>query len=173
MKTYSESVESKYREWKEKYNIPDRYEFQLKTMFELEEQFQEQPRENVKTKKDILDMIQNISGRLPGNLFEEKKKEEYKPYKQKFKILVVTKDKDINLFNLFEDLLKEKIIISKCSHEEMSITMPKYYLRFMSMGNSKDKYDDFRGLKYNYFINLTNDVLFERTILIPIINASK
>lgn len=73
VREYSEYVISKYNEWTIKYNIPEHMEFELKTMFELEEQFRNQPLENVKTKRDILDMIMHINGRFQGKLFEKKK----------------------------------------------------------------------------------------------------
>ena len=60
MREYNEYVEDKFKEWNNKFEIPYGYEFQLKTMFELEEQFRETPKENVKTKRDILDMINRI-----------------------------------------------------------------------------------------------------------------
>ena len=72
MREYSEYVESKFIEWNNKYDIPEYFEFQLKTMFELEEQFREQPKENVKTKQDILRMIQDLHGRLQFRIKENK-----------------------------------------------------------------------------------------------------
>ena len=60
MSKYSKYVNDKFKEWNKKFEIPYGYDFQLKTMFELEEQFKEQPKENVKTKRDILDMIHKI-----------------------------------------------------------------------------------------------------------------
>jgi hypothetical protein len=64
VREYSNYVESKFIEWNKKFEIPYGYEFHLKTMFELEEQFREQPKENVKTKYDILRMIQDIYNRM-------------------------------------------------------------------------------------------------------------
>jgi hypothetical protein len=72
VREYSEYVESKFIEWNNKYDIPEYFEFQLKTMFELEEQFREQPKENVKTKQDILRMIQDLHGRLQFRIKENK-----------------------------------------------------------------------------------------------------
>ena len=60
MREYGKYIEDKYKEWNDKFEIPYMAEFQIKTMFELEEQFREQPKENVKTKRDILDMINKI-----------------------------------------------------------------------------------------------------------------
>ena len=64
MKKYSDYVENKFKEWNEKFDVPYGCEFQLKTMFELEEQFMEQSKEDIKTKQDILRMIQDLHTRM-------------------------------------------------------------------------------------------------------------
>lgn len=108
MREYSESVEKKYKEWNDKYIVPHGYEFQLKTMFELEEQFRETPKEDVKTKKDILEMIQHINGRMQR--FDERKKTEYNINADGVIISCDINLKEIadKIYNIYKDLIKTK-----------------------------------------------------------------
>ena len=59
--TQTEYIEEKFAFWNEKYNIPYNSVFIIRSLFELEYQFMMTPLEHVKTKRDILDMIQKIN----------------------------------------------------------------------------------------------------------------
>jgi len=59
--TQEEYIEEKCKLWNDIYLIPCDMGFMIRSMFELEYQFMTTPQEDVKTKKDILDMIHKIS----------------------------------------------------------------------------------------------------------------
>ena len=59
--TQEEYIEEKCKLWNDIYLIPCDMGLMIRSMFELEYQFMTTPQEDVKTKKDILDMIHKIS----------------------------------------------------------------------------------------------------------------
>ena len=71
MKDFSESVERQFSEWNKKYEIPEHMEFQIKTMFELQEEYRSIPVEYTKRKRDVLEMIMKLQDKLPTKLPEK------------------------------------------------------------------------------------------------------
>lgn len=70
---YSESVEKKYQEYMDKYEIPEYYEFQLKTLLSLQEEYNEATKktpEHTKSRESLLHMIQRMQ--LPLNVLKER-----------------------------------------------------------------------------------------------------
>jgi hypothetical protein len=61
----SENVENKFKEWKARYKFEDFYDFNVKSLLQLQEQFEQCDPEHVRTKKDLLDMILRLQGNLP------------------------------------------------------------------------------------------------------------
>lgn len=82
--TREQYVESEYKKWKEKFEIPFELEFEVRALFELQHQFINTPDEHIKTKTDLINAI----GRLKRDL-------NLKPIKKfsnndKLRVLIIT-----------------------------------------------------------------------------------
>ncbi|RNB59375.1 hypothetical protein EDM57_04325 [Brevibacillus gelatini] len=58
-------VQEQFNLWNEKFNIPFEHEYELKKYFELQHQYDNTPDEHVKTKRELLDMMNKLKYHLP------------------------------------------------------------------------------------------------------------
>ena len=156
----NEYVEQKYNKWKEKYDIPDYEEFMLKSMFDLEHQYNNTPDEHIKTKSDILRTINDIKKDCNFKYSKSQKIENI----DKNIILIVTDNDDRYLREIFYDMLGKEVINYKNVRNNSVIITNKYIIKF----KEKDS-DNLRGMRCNYFLNLTGDKEFESQVLIPLV----
>lgn len=96
----AQRVESEYKKWEERFVIPFDKEFTVKTLIDLQDQFNHVPLNHTKEKMDLLHMIQRLEGSL--NL-----KENTNGVKTKTNILFIAKEKHTldDLQSLFKPLM--------------------------------------------------------------------
>ncbi|MEH7116090.1 hypothetical protein V7128_01525 [Neobacillus vireti] len=80
-------IESEYKKWEEKFEIPFEQEFNIKAMLSLQHQFLTLPDDHVKAKADVMSTINSISKNL--NLKKKKKLSD----SEKYSIMFVVDDK--------------------------------------------------------------------------------
>lgn len=163
MREYSEYVENKFNDWINKYEIPEHMEFELKSLFDLEEQFRNQPPENVKTKDILLNMIMRINGRFNGKLFERKTK----IVKPDIYVVIAVNSNAKELYQLFYHVFEEQIKHQYDYKEVKKIEIENYHIYII---DKKEEYVDMaRGITCHYYINLTGDKYFEGQVLKPML----
>ena len=156
----NEYVEQKYVKWKEKYDIPDYEEFMLKVMFDLEHQYNNTPDEHIKTKSDILRTINDIKKDCNFKYSKSQKIED----KDKNIILIVTDNDDRYLREIFYNMLGKEVINYTDVRNNSVILTGKYIIKFKEKNSN-----NLRGMRCDYFLNLTSDKKFENEILIPMV----
>ncbi|MFK3936526.1 hypothetical protein ACI2JA_03290 [Alkalihalobacillus sp. NPDC078783] len=82
----AQRVESEYKKWEERFVIPFDKEFTVKTLIDLQDQFNNVPLNHTKEKMDLLQMIQRLQSNV--NLKEKSKSE----VSSSNKVLVVAKE---------------------------------------------------------------------------------
>ena len=158
-------VVNKFGEWKNRYDIPDHEDFNLKMLFSLEKQYIDTPEEHIKTKRDILSMINSIKNRMSYKYFDEKtEKTEDIKNKDKKIILVVTEDDDKNLREIFYNMLGKEVINYINVRNNSVINTNKYIIKFKEKNSN-----NLRGMRCDYFLNLTGDKEFENEVLRPMV----
>lgn len=97
--TREQYVESEYKKWEEKFEIPFELDFEIKALFELQHQFINTPDEHIKTKTDLI----NVIGRLKRDL-------NLKPIKKfndkdKLKVLIIADN--LSIKKEYEEFLSQ------------------------------------------------------------------
>jgi hypothetical protein len=63
------NVDKKFEDWKKRFEFPDFYDFNIRALLQLQEDFESCPPDHVKTKRELLDMIVKIQNSLPREFF--------------------------------------------------------------------------------------------------------
>jgi hypothetical protein len=127
-------VESEYKKWEDKFEIPFEQEFNVKALLSLQYQFLNLPDEHIKTKADIVATISRINKDL--NLHRKVKLND----NEKRALLFVTSNKGQR--EILEDLLSSSIpneeienVLSTNGH--MRMKTDKYIINIYENGNSQ------------------------------------
>lgn len=144
-------MESEFKKWQEKFEIPFEKEFDVKALLSLQYQFMVTPDEHIKSKKDLIDAIH----RLQYNL-----KLEPVTNPDEFKILAIVNNQSQkgSLFEMFKKLLGDKIIESSIktnSPGELRTKLRTKDCEISILTCSHNNIDHLRGRKADYILNMT------------------
>jgi Fe-S cluster assembly iron-binding protein IscA len=151
-------VESELKKWKEEYIIRFDQEFLIKSMLELQFQYNITPDDHVKTKKDLMEVITRTMRelRLKPNL-----------NKDRLKILVIVKDDGhaIHTYNMFQKMFAESITFDDIQVLINRVNIPKINTKNFEIIIEKANLNLLRGMRADYILNLSGeyeiDKLFE------------
>lgn len=155
-----EYVENKFKEWKEKYDVPDYYDFELRAMFALEKQFMVTPDEHVKKKYDLMKMISDIKRNMGISWLKN-------CTKNKGNILIIINHEDSTIVDLFQNIIGSNL---KKKEKRYSLNILDYYFKFYCKNctitfMTKKAVQTKRGFKFDNYLNLTGDIKFENEYL--------
>jgi hypothetical protein len=144
-------IERELERWKENYIIPIEQEFSVRAMLGLQFQYDNTVDEHVRTKKDLIDTIQRILGSL-----------RLKPVlsKDRFRVLVIVNNnhQTINVYNMFQKMLFEKISFENIKHASNGdMSVKNISTKHFDIRIEKANINLVRGLKADYILNLSGD----------------
>lgn len=149
-----EWVESEFKKWKERYEIPFEKEFNVKALLELKYQYYNTDDNHVKTKADLIHTIVKLQNDL--NLKMKRKASE-----NPVKLLFVANNSQ-QARSLFEFLINviDRENIVKVFYNDRRITTKDYDIRIATKDHPAN-----RGIRCHDYFNLTGDKEFEEQYL--------
>lgn len=151
-------VESEFKKWEEEFIVPFELEFNVKALLDMRYLFLTTPSEHTRTKIDLLRAMEHLQDSFMGRL-KKKTKYEMKP---EVLIAVNNKFQKQEISDLFERILGEAVIkANKLGDSD------KYETSSVKI-TIKPKTSDFKGYRFNSYLNLTGDTEFEFSTLVPI-----
>lgn len=152
-------VDKEYQQWKERYEIPFKDEFNVKTLLQLQDEFNSLSYNSgmTKTRTDLIYMIE----RLNRNLDLKKRT----PVTQR--VLILTEN--ILSIKSILDLLFEKTFIKYRVESKDSSEIGLYNGTEVLICN-KNYIQIKKGIKrFDYYLNLTNDKQFENDVIVKLL----
>lgn len=142
-------IESEYKKWEEKFEIPFEVEFNVKALLSLQHQFMNLPDDHVKAKAEIMRTISDIQRTL--NLKRKANLE------NKIEVVLLAKETGakIDLVNFLHKLLNNQILTGKQSMSKYEIETDTSRIRIVDAVNS----ENWRGMRgdFVYGIDLARD----------------
>lgn len=152
LSVYSESVEKKFQEWKEKYEIPEHQEFNYKTLIALQGEYAEISRlqpDHTKRRMELLHMIERVQRELKFKKIEKKNKE-------KIKVLIACRANDIEVIHsMIEDMLRDDTLkdsVKTFTRTPKGLVFQINHYEFMFTDTSQR---DMRGMRFHELFNMT------------------
>lgn len=159
-----ERVEREYKKWEKEFEIPLDLEFMVKSLLNLQEQFNSTSDEHTKTKMDLLKMINEIQ----GNMTLTKKKREDKELSSR-KILFISK----NICYLEQ----MSLMISSLFEEDEIIFYKSFSTRSFVLNTVKGRFDfaikDKRLIGKDFDLCIDIDALFTKNDKTGFVNHLK
>jgi hypothetical protein len=168
----NERVESEFKKWQERYDIPYDEEYNVKLLLQIRDEIDSTPMEHVKTKRDLNDMADRIYYHL-----RLKPREPEEPEREyDYTLLIIGNNNQIhNVYQILRLIIDDKCIKNV---KNGMYTLGQYYFTIelyngvKIIGKSKTE-ELIQGYLVDYYLNLTGDQQFEEEVLKPMLKSTR